>query len=213
MIPGSFPVVAGRPRPTIVNTDFDKNPNVAEGKSKSYTVSIGTASDSRHVLVALDDSGTVSNFKINGSTPTTHATSGTEMFLYGLDVPTGTTATLTWTVVTDTAQEMMGVWAAYDLVSTTAFGTSSIANDNASPTPFNCNTPDLGVLVAFSITRQIAPTATATWTGVTEDFDAKMWRDAYSGGSIETSAAETPRTLSLTWTTTAGAHGIAASFA
>ena len=120
-------------------------------------------------------------------------------------VSAGTTATIVVSTGTATGC-FIGVWSAYDLLSTTATDT---ARDYAAGTSvsLNLNVDALGVACGYGLT----PNA-VTWTGLTEDVDAAVAGIRNSGASVASTAGATPLTVTVNTSPGTGATMCAASF-
>jgi hypothetical protein len=156
------------------------------------TQAIGTAAVGRFIVVSVCLSSVasrvVSTLTVGGNSATLIGSQVSGAFsvvsLWGVRVDTGTTADV---VVTGTGALLhcgIGVWALYDLLSTTPTDTGS------SPDPTNPSTDTLTVLdggIAIAITGNGSGLVTYTWTGLTENFDETVEAAnlvAHSGASL-----------------------------
>lgn len=180
----------------------------------TYTFSsqaIGTAAVGRRVIVAAGSpangaSRTISSVTIAGVTATAIGSiavgSGggafAEVQLFVLQVDTGTTASIvvTWSGAADRCS--IGVWAAYDLQSSTPTATlTSIAN----PQTGTINVSAGGILIAAANDFNSVPSpGTFAWTGPTENYDAQLVATNlfYSGASSAYATAQTGLTVTAT---------------
>jgi hypothetical protein len=169
-------------------------------------VSIGTAGANRHVIVGImslaDNLGVtgISSVTIGGVTATTQVAvndtaTGSFSALVIAAVPTGTTGDVVVNMTTTQARLRIGVWAAYDLTSPTAVTTNQSKNANPSVLNINTQAGDIVVGVGFNNTA-----SSVSWTGATERFDASLEGANESGADHVATTAESPRTLSLAWT-------------
>lgn len=185
---------------SIINTDspVDATPGLS-----TYTftsASIGTASTGRVIIVGVGGSNvtvaaiTITSVTIGGvsATEISDNRSGQSYCgLYSLQVDTGTTADIvvTWSGVMSACG--IGVWAAYNLLSSTPTDTGT---DSASD-PLN-TTIDVsagGVVVAYT-ENYAGSTPSNVWTGVTEDFDKVIRAAAFAGQSGASGAFTTSQT-------------------
>lgn len=106
----------------------------------------------------------------------------------------------------------IGVWAAYNLKSTTAFAAfSDRATTGATSLPGDVNTPATGIVVSVG-SINASTLRTVTWTGVTERYEgAFATTRTYTGGDFTTTVAETPR--SIYYTASGSTNNIAISSA
>lgn len=189
------------------------------------TQSIGAAQAGRRIIVAAGCPAngvdrTISSVTIGGDAATAIGTiasgAGGGAFaqaqLFVLQVDTGTTADIvvTWSGAADRCS--VGVWAAYDLQSSTPTATLT---STANPQTGTINVSAGGILIAAAFDFNGVPTAaTFTWAGPTERYDAQFVATNlfYSGASDAYAAAQTGLTVTATPSVfTAGAMA-AASF-
>lgn len=92
----------------------------------------------------------------------------------------------------------VGVWALYDLQSTTASSAASNASTSTS-VAVNVNTLANGFLIAGGAART-GTTRTYSWTNATERFDATYTgsNSGHTGADFDTTTAETPRAITVT---------------
>jgi len=177
------------------------NNNRDDGNGDSYTytgLSIGAAATGRYIVVAVTlGSGTpgTTAVTINGNAMTSivdasDATSVAAIFIYKLE--TGTTADFVVSGGTGWDRCSIAIYTAYKVE-----GTYTSASDN---------TPSTNVLsVSISIPAGAAVVAveygdssnTATWSGVTENYDVRAERH-HSGGALVYTNGATGQTISVT---------------
>lgn len=207
-------VVIGKPSPSVVWTD-SASVSPAGFPTTFSGVAIGTAAADRLVFVATYRS-TATGVTVGGITASLVADTGAgaSLRLWVAAVPTGTTASI---VVSNSSAsgEMISVWAAYNYNSATPFDTSTfVSGANAFSQSCDVNTPSSpGFVIAVAVTSTAGVT-TASWSGVTLDNNNNPGSPAsiMSSASIETTSAETPRAVSVTWDVSALASVITASY-
>lgn len=134
--------------------------------------------------------------------------------LYIIDNPSGTTATIVVTASESMSNMTVCVWAAYDLLSTTATATASQFQTASAAITLSLNVSTDGIGVGISSVS--SDSDTATWTGLTERVDALAESGApgevmsYSGA--DTATAGTPLSVTADWTGTDDSAGVSASF-
>lgn len=172
---------------------------------------IGTAAADRIVVVApffnAGGSLTISSATLGGSgmTPiitalndTGSATTG--VALYALAYPTGTTATIEFTLSGGAVRGGIGVWTLSGKTgSVAAYDTGSSATGD--PTTTNVDIPNLGCLITVAGCAN-SGALTVTWTGPSEDFDITVGTsdNTMSGARIAgPSAAVASQSVSADW--------------
>jgi len=203
---------------TIVHT-ADPTDSVDRTNYTFSGVAIGTAATNRRIIVGVGNrftSGnpTISSLTVAGipATQVAHVSAGASTVkatLFIADVPTGTTADIVVNQSGGTVNCGLGVWAAYDLLSSTAtdFGTS-VANPATDGIAVSAG----GIIVGYAVTGGSDAPRTHTWTGISEEFDETIEGFiAHTGASGEFASASTP-TLTVT-PSAALALGPAAVFA
>jgi len=165
--------------------------------------SIGAAAANRLVVVGVasgDASGSASSHMtvtVGGNAATLIAQAGGTVFasLWYINVPSGTTATVVVSCTSGGYFECgIGIWSLYNLSSFTpvshAEGSSATSNLN-----MNVNKNDIIVMMTHNYPGSTSLTGvTSDFSGVTIDGTALM-----TGGSYQAAAAETPRTLTATF--------------
>jgi hypothetical protein len=163
-------------------------------------VDIGTAAAGRFVVIGTSSGRgvphTVTGVTIGGNAASVivqRANSESTVSLWGLVVPTGTTATVVVTTSASVGRVIIGSWANYDLISTTAQATNNAITD---PATLNLNTTTGGIIIAFAATFVNA--ATISWTGITSRFtlSAESVVTAFGASNDSLTATETPRSIS-----------------
>jgi hypothetical protein len=176
----------------------------------------GTEGANRHVIVGIiasrtSGSPTISGVTIGGVAATivaqiTEASRGIAGIAIAA-VPTGATGDVVVTMSGACSRCAIIIWAAYDLTSATPADT---ATSTASPLNVSCDTAIGDVMVACGYSNN---STTATHAGVTERVDAQYGEGAtYAGGDHTAVSAETPRTITITFASSANPAGAAAVF-
>lgn len=176
----------------------------------TYTFSsqdIGTAVTGRRVIVGVGGvaaaSRTISSVTIGGNSAAQSVfaeattTAAEQAAIYVLQVDAGTTADIVVTWSSGMVRCAIGVWAAYDLQSSTATHTGS---STASPGTANLNVSAGGVAFGMAINLQNSGTNTYTWNNLTEAFDASFGSGigTYSGAESTFATAQSGLTITAT---------------
>lgn len=162
---------------------------------------LGTASADRYIVAAFAHRAgagtpTGSSVTIGGVSATflagvSNGTGRCELWIAA--VPTGTTGTIAITWSAGVARCVMGAWALTNLQSSTPTATYS---STASPMSASANISAGGVALALGFANVAA---TATWAGLTEDFDNTTADSCIgSGASLAFATAQTGLTISMT---------------
>lgn len=195
--------------------------NSSTTNTSTYTFSgqdIGTAASSRMVVVAAHSrssaSRTLNTVTIGGvsATEAIQLQSGTnQLAIFYASVPTGATGDIVLTYSGTILRAAIGVWAVYDLQSTTPTDTGS--STAASPSP-NIDVSAYGVMVACSVVQDGSTTRTATWTGVSEQYDNRVETQINCSGGDYTAGgtAEVNRTVTATLSGGASPIGLSAAW-
>lgn len=177
----------------------------------------GNATATRHIICTVTGRSTdgtsrsIVGVSIGGVSATENAqsengTTGNVAGIFCAEVPTGTSGNVL-VVFSDTMTcADIALYSANNLVSTneTDAGTSSTGT-------YDIDVVAGGFVVA--VCKSNNPPATATWAGVTEDFDEQDGNgDDKSGGSASFTTTQTNLTVSCTFTATANTIYAAASF-
>jgi len=176
----------------------------------------------RRLLIAgfRTRAGTATACSIGGVTATLAAsTSGVstgDVYMYYANVPTGTSGDVAVTHASSPPSITVSLWAAYGLRSFTPVDTTSYQSTTSGSTVvLDVNVQDKGVGAAFassSFLSSTAPTA-ATWTGMTEDYDAlDSLISRVTSASQLFSATETPRTVTASGMSGVRYAGVSASW-
>lgn len=173
--------------------------------------SIGTAGPNRLVVVASamrsTSSNSYSSVTIGGSAAAAAVEQNavqTNVGLHALLVPSGTTADIVVTMTGTAARCVIGVYALYNLASTTAAAT---AYDATYTLALSLNTQPQGIVLA---TAYCGGSTSEVLTGVTQDYKLSPEGANCIGASVLCTAAETPRTVTCAITGGAGPGGVSA---
>lgn len=112
----------------------------------------------------------------------TNGTGRVEMWI--AKVPTGTTGTVTYTYNAGALRTGFGLWRATGIGSTTPFDTGT---SNTEPGSDTLNIPARGFGIGFSMGES---GTSATWTGLTEFFDATVETRVYTGAHANFKTAQ-----------------------
>lgn len=164
-------------------------------------VSFGSSTERSLVIVGVSgrqgSNIQVSSVTIGGTSATEITKSNAENACTGIyaAAATGTSGNIVVTFNSGADAAAIGVWAAYNLTSTSAFSSAS-ANDTLTTVSANINTPSSGIVVAVGSINS-GTLRTVTWTGVTERYDAAFSSTrTYTGGDFTTTSGESPRSIS-----------------
>lgn len=167
-------------------------------------IAIGTAGATRQVVVSIDGPRATAGARtVSSCTIATISASlisrktssnGDAHEVWAADVPSGTTGDIDIVFNSGMDACAIGVWAVYNAASVYIDESTSGTTLSSS-----INIPTNAVAIA---TGRATTNTTATWAGVTENFDANFntGNGATSGGSTSTSG--TPTTISCTWAST-----------
>lgn len=169
---------------------------------------IGTAATGRRIIVGVIGSGaasrTISSVTVGGNAATAInfvEGSGTGAFLqsaiYIIQVDAGTTATVVVTFSAGNNRCSVGIWAAYDLQSSTATATgTSVANPQTASLNISAGGIAIGVANGFDNNALTG----YSWTNLTENFDGLFASNqiAHSGASAAFVTAQTSLALTAT---------------
>lgn len=185
-------------------TNSASNNSAANAASYSFaTQSISTADASRIIHVAAVGRTTtgvthtgITVGGVNCPISLTLATADNDFALCQLAVAAGTTATIAVTTSANMSREAIGVWASYNLLSSTETDEATATGDPSTTTAVDILAG--GVALCFAAT---GATGTATWTGLTEGFDAVSESATnYTGASDAFAAASVGPTFSADYT-------------
>ena len=181
---------------------------IDSSSATAYTfsgVALGAAASDRIIVVggfSTNAVHTVSSVTIGGvsAAQVVAATNsgGEQCALWQAAVPTGTTGNIVWTWSGSEVGMGIGVWR---IVGATATAHASSGVTGASPLSSTLNIPANGVAIAYS--GAASSNRTATWTGLTEGFDANGVEDGvnsgnHTGASDAFTTTQTGRTIQMT---------------
>lgn len=190
--------------PSIVYTDNDGQ-NTSASTHTFTSKNIGTADPTRFVIVGVGSLGgnAITGCTIGGNAATLVASSGgsgtnsyTRMF--GLLVPSGTTATIVVSLNTN-QNAYIGVFAAYHLISTTPV--ASNGNNTNNPITLDLNVSAGGVACGYAISSA-GNSSTWTWTGLVSAFGGTVPGQGlpnHAGAIYTATAAQTPLSASASF--------------
>ncbi len=227
-LPGMFPAVAIAPKSasiSFVGTVAD------DTNLTTYTFTsagVGAADPSRRTVVACHwysigvGAVTLSSATIGGSAATIHvqASPAGSVVSPGCAIisrlnPTGTTATIAFTLSGGAARAFIGIFNAINESVAAPFATASDGTLSSNALDVSVNTPAGWVLAAATVAGS-AGSQTFTWVGVGEDYDtfaAEQTSRYYTGGHSNNIVAATPRTITVTDSgTTVDGVGVSASW-
>ena len=214
MIPGAFPIIAGGAGDaSIVWTEADGQFDAGSPQTTFTFTSkaIGDEGASRRIVVgiiALSSTDRTVTVTVGGNSASEvsacHSADGSSivsMFvLDSPDDPGGTTATIVGTVSGAAINGFhIGIWAVYGALSATARDT---ATDTGEPCDVSLDVLPGGVIAAICLKN-----ALVDWTGVTEDFDTIYDGQRITGGHYNAVSGETPRTVTVEFTSSAATNG------
>lgn len=194
-------------------TSVSDTTNVAAPSTYTFNgVSIGAAHAQRLIVIGLEGATTPTpatwSMTVNGNAATELVTaSGSQtVSIFAKYVPTGTTADFVVTVGANTTTNItLSIWRVIGKTTETAYRT---ATDTANDFALALDTVDNGVVIIAA--RNAVPTATISWSGATEDFDAANGAEGRFAGASATTVAATGAVYSGTWTDTTGGEAAAA---
>lgn len=165
-------------------------------------LNIGAADPARFVIigVAMRNGGSISSLTIGGNAATALVTSGGNAIgshFYGLLVPSGTTATVVVNHGTNSTC-LVSSYSLYNLASTTPVSTA--LSSNVTPADLSSNTA-IDAIVLGLVHQGNSTSTTFTWTGLTERWDETGAAPvtSWSGADGQMTTAETPRTISVSF--------------
>ena len=188
-------------------------------------VAIGAANLTRRVVVIVHwfstttSAVTLSSATIAGIAATIHvqaspagSTVSPGIAIISALVPTGTTATIAFTLSTAAARGSIGVFSAIDEGASSPFATASDGSLSSNALDVSLNAPSTGWVLAGSTIAGSA-SQNATFVGATEDYDtfsSESTSRYYAGGHSNGVLGATPRTVTIT-NSGAATDGVAAS--
>lgn len=198
MMPGVMPVVVSpNPLPTVSWTD-SAGDNTAVTTHTFAGTSIGAASATRLVVVGIDNlsgaapsSVTIAGVSASLVSGSSIANGSPHVSFWQASVPTGTTGTITVNL-TSAGSAWIGVFAIYDLLSTTRTDAATDATTGASGvlTFASLTVSANGVAVGYANSTTVGG-GTWTWTTMTERFDDASTGASHSGATYTTTAGAT----------------------
>lgn len=189
--------------------------------TNSYTFAsqnLGTADAGRYIIVSIisrkaTTSATISSVTIGGVSATitkqvTNTASNTNVAGIAIaNVPTGATGDIVVTLSATMLRCAIGVYRATGLASVTAYDSdSSTATDPS---------VSLDVPIGFAVGVGLSAVSggSASWTGLTENFDASLETYVnYTGASSEFASSESGRTITIDFTSSTEPAGVFASW-
>lgn len=195
-------------------TSVASTANVAAAGTYTFNgTSIGAADPLRLVVFALQAAATAApayTVTVNGNAATQLATAGTTQVVafFAIAVAAGTTADFVVTVGANTSNNMaVSIWRVIGTTSAVAFDTAS---DTANDLAFSIDTAANGVVLMAA--RNAVTTATITWSGASEDYEAANGAEGVYTGASATTAAALNASYTGTWSDTSGGEtGVAVS--
>ena len=209
MIPGAFPIIAGKPPPTVVWTESAASSSASS--PHTFTgISLSTADGSRQIFVAVY-SGVASAVTVGGISATlVKNTASSTLTLWRAAVPTGTSASVVVTYTGGGGRLLITVWAAYNLLSTTPVDTAQVTT-SSTPATTHTTTIDTaggGILIAAAGTVVNSGDGGPSWTGATlrnnRVLNGGVIDFVLSAGDSQDTAAATGATLRTTWSPAVG---------
>lgn len=184
--------------------------NSADNATQTFTDAvIGDAAADRIVIVAISSAALVTGVTIGGNAATNIVASTSSAYIYALAVPSGTTATIVVSHGVSALSCQITVYPAYGLLNGTTPHDTAYSTTDPSSNDCDTTTRCLGIGVSYVN----ASLATATWTGLTEDYDTfpESGRRGSMAHEIITTA-ETPRTISVDYSSGAARRCTVAIF-
>lgn len=168
MVPGAFPIIAGKPLATMDYTATGTNTASPSTTHTHSGLSFGPADPTRYLVVAIATlvDTNISTVTIGGVSATLIAgpaiSSSTCCEIWGALVTTGTSGSVVFTNANTMSTSVVDVFALLNLISTTATATST---DATSPVSTSVAVPDNGFLLAAVGIFDVANTGAASWSG------------------------------------------------
>jgi hypothetical protein len=161
--------------------------------------SLGAEHANRKIIVACSGrrataQGEVSTVTVGGVSATlavTRVSANDVVALFCASVPTGTTGDVVVTYATDQTESAIAIYRATNISTTKTSSGSEVNEDPLSATI--ASIPANSILVGVAM---VNTSATATWTGATEDYDDTTEAASVFGASTTISNAQTNYTLS-----------------
>ena len=174
------------------------------------SISFGTAASRRRIIVCLAHRGNgiggqpanVTSMTIGGVTATkivekNNAPDPTVFCaIWIANVPTGTSGNIVITYQFNSAESTICVYEAQNLNSSSA--TDTEVPGFSAPATLSVNVAARGIIVGHAYAVLTLTGSGATWTGLTENFDALVGTERQTTASIAVTGAETPRAITVT---------------
>ena len=199
-----FPVFSPLKKAVVTGSFASSDGRGVAPNASSFTfsgVALGTAASNRHIVIAAltatasaADANSVTVGGVSASL-VVRASGGdnSRAELWIASVPSGTTGDVV--IVWSSAKDRCG-YAAWAMYGASASASDTATDGDTSPS-FTIDVPAGGYLIAAAV-PSAGSVATATWTGVTENFDEVMLNNTtQTGGSDAFAAAQTGRTVSF----------------
>jgi len=200
-----FPIFAPASAAVVTGSFASSGVTSLESNATSFTfsgVDLGTAASNRHIVIAaVTAAGSASNgasVTVGGASASlvirASGADNTRAELWIASLPSGTTGdvVIVWSVAKDRCG--YAAWAMYGANATA----SDTATDSDTTPSFTIDVPANGYLIAGAGFNGPSSVPTATWTGVTEDYDETTKPNSgQTGGSVALAAAASGRTVSF----------------
>ena len=194
---------------------FKTSPTVAylttvgdEVDRSSYTFSsvpFGDADGGRYIIVGVAHvTSSVTGVTVDGNSATLAHSSG-NLALYIVNLPTGTSGSVVVSMAGTAARCAISVYSAKNITSMTPVYDS--AADNTDPGNLDCDIPGPSIAIGLGFSNV---STSATWTGLTEDYDGQPFTVTLTTASASLTDAETPRTITCDVASATGFNSIAA---
>lgn len=206
MLNGLMMASAGVSVLEVAFTDSDFTTSASSSPHTFTAMALGDAAADRRMILCITYRGsagrTITGVTIGGQTATRLVAVETEpaqrnSLIYIADVPTGTTGDVVITSNTGLNEVGASIYRTIGLSTTTT--PSATATDNvatANLVDVSLNTLARSVVVACCAAEN---NVTTTWAGVTEGADFSVGTRSHSSGSEVALTAETPRTVTATY--------------
>ena len=208
MLNGFMMAAAGASVPEVAFTDSDFDTSALSSVTFS-AMSFGSAATDRRMILCITyravGGRTISGVTIGGQTATRLVAVLTEgvsrnSLIYIADVPSGTTGDVV--ITANSALNDVGV----SIYRTVGLSTTTTPNDTGTDNAQTANLMDVSLnTLANSVVVACCASennVTTTWAGVTEGADFSVGTRSHSSGAIVALTAETPRTVTATYSST-----------
>lgn len=202
MFPVMFPVIsAGIPSDTFLGF----NSSTTNATNWTFSSSpLGTPHSSRHIVLGAFCGHATAQRTLTATCRGNSMTSvvstqisafiPTYLFIIN-DTSANTTGDIVVTANASSNNIEIGLWAIYDLASSTATDTANAINATAIDLDCNVVSPGIAIVFGGSVIQNFV-----SLTGVNEDFSEDSGESDFAGGMSTGLATETPRQLGITWT-------------